>query len=228
MPYRLALVTLLFLTAACDTGSEEPAAPVLSECAISASEIAPGETVTFGATLNTNAQEPLLVSIDWGDGSRDDVTRFPVTHTYTLPGAFTPRATAINSLGDDSCQDAIVVSNPLCQNVALGPIFFAFGSSAVEEDGLAILQRGSLVLRSCTELCLAVDAFTDDLETDQMPLSQARANAVRDFYLSDGVAATRVEARGLGEAAGSDSEGTLGEGDFRARRAESTVGLCAL
>ena len=226
MLQRFALAALCLSLAACDSTMGEAVAPVLSECTVSESEIEPGDEVVFNAVLNGDAQEPVLVSIDWGDGDEDDVTTFPVSHTYNVAGTFSARVTAINALGSASCAETVEVSDPLCEDLQFAQVLFPFQSAVLDEKDLLALDRNALSVRQCSNVCLTIQAYTDDLETDQAALSQARADAVQDYYLSQGVARTRAAAQGLGQDPNANSAGTPGQGDFRARRAESVPGVC--
>ncbi|OZC01878.1 hypothetical protein BSZ36_02065 [Rubricoccus marinus] len=206
---------------------EPQIAPVLTACRISPSTAGPGDTVTLNGTVNSDASQPVTISVQWGDGDGDSGTRFPSSHSYSEPGTYTVTATARNAYGSDSCTATVTIADTYCADVSeLNSVYFDFGSAALTADARERLDENLDVLRRCPDICVLVRAYTDDRETEQIRLSQARANAIRDYYVANGIAMDRVRAEGLGEDPNADSKEDPGPGDSRARRGDSIPATC--
>lgn len=100
-------------------------------------------------------------------------------------------------------------------------VLFAFDSDALGAAAPAALDRAVTMLAERPTLRLVIEGHTDDIgEADyNLALSERRAQAVRTYLLGRGIAADRVEARGLGESrpvSANDSD----EGRRRNRRVE--------
>ena len=81
-------------------------------------------------------------------------------------------------------------------------ILFPSGSAEIEEDSRPGLSRIARLFGRCPEAEIEVLGFTDDAgpEDYNLELSQARAEAVMQVLLENGVPLRRLRARGLGEA----------------------------
>ncbi len=106
----------------------------------------------------------------------------------------------------------------------LGNVNFAFDRSDIDAEAATTLTNNVNMLKNAPNFKVRVDAYTDHVGGDQynLRLSVRRANAVRDFYTSNGIAADRIEARGLGKAPVPCAvDDTNGKGCRANRRAES-------
>ena len=206
---------------------EPQIAPVLSACRISPTQVAPNETVTFNGSVNSDANQPVSISVDWGDGEGDSGTRFPATHRYADVGTYTVRATAQNAYGDGACEATIQVVDTYCASVSeFNSVYFDFGSASLSATARELLDENIEQLQRCPDLCVLIRAYTDDRETDQIRLSQRRADAIRDYYTSQGVDISRLRAEGLGPDPSANSKEDPGVGDSRARRGDSIPATC--
>lgn len=106
---------------------------------------------------------------------------------------------------------------------AFNTINFDFDRSNIRDDAAAMLDENIETLMSAPAFRVRVDAFTDHVGGDQynLRLSLRRANAVVDYYMSNGVAEDRIESRGLGKAPVPCMDETDDVGCERNRRAES-------
>ena len=79
-------------------------------------------------------------------------------------------------------------------------IHFAYAKAIVLRDSFALLNQVAQVLSDFPKMKVAIEGHTDSTgpEAGNMRLSQKRANAVRDYLVSRGVSADRLEAAGLG------------------------------
>ncbi|HIG73723.1 MAG TPA: PKD domain-containing protein [Bacteroidetes bacterium] len=201
--------------------------PTLTACRITPTRVGPGEAITFNGTVNSDASQPVSLSVDWGDGDMSDGVTFPATHSYDEVGTYTVTATASNAYGDASCEATIEVIDTFCADVSeLNSVYFDFGSSALTADARERLDENLDVLRRCPDICVLIRAYTDDRESDQIRLSQARADVIRDYYVSQGIDMERLGAEGLGEDPNANSKEDPGPGDSRARRGDSIPAAC--
>lgn len=109
--------------------------------------------------------------------------------------------------------------------VNLSNVNFDFDKSEIDDGAARKLADNVQMLLNNTKFTVRVDAYTDHIGGDQynLRLSKRRANAVLDFYTKNGVAADRIEARGLGKApVPCPQEDPNGRGCRANRRAEST------
>ncbi len=85
--------------------------------------------------------------------------------------------------------------------VVLQDVLFDVGKSDLKPGAKSRLDKLSSVLQNHPERKLLVEGYTDSTGSDDFNqrLSEARAEAVKDALTSMGVAADRIEARGLGE-----------------------------
>jgi OOP family OmpA-OmpF porin len=104
-------------------------------------------------------------------------------------------------------------------------VFFDTGSARIQERSHKLLREVAAVLRAHPEIVrLRVDGHTDSQGNDaaNLKLSKARADAVRTFLIEHDVVASRLEARGFGEAAPLASNQT-GSGRETNRRVELNI-----
>jgi outer membrane protein OmpA-like peptidoglycan-associated protein len=81
-------------------------------------------------------------------------------------------------------------------------IFFELGKATIKEESFGLLSEVANVLLNHPELTkIRIEGHTDDQgpAAQNKTLSQARADAVRDFLVEKGVEAARLETEGFGE-----------------------------
>ncbi|MEM1053962.1 MAG: OmpA family protein [Bacteroidota bacterium] len=90
----------------------------------------------------------------------------------------------------------------VCDLVDLNSILFEYGSSTLSADARRKLDENVELLLDNPNCCLFIDGFTDASEHDRygMGLAGRRAQAVYDYYLARGVAASRMQIRNRGVA----------------------------
>ncbi|MFN1834890.1 OmpA family protein [Balneola sp. MJW-20] len=106
---------------------------------------------------------------------------------------------------------------------AFNTINFDFDRSNIRDDAASMLDENIATLMNAPAFRVRVDAYTDHVGGDQynLRLSLRRANAVVDYYMSNGVSEDRIESRGLGKAPVPCMDETDEIGCERNRRAES-------
>ncbi|NND71039.1 MAG: PKD domain-containing protein [Rhodothermales bacterium] len=173
--------------------------------------------VQFGA--NIGGDGPFTYRWDFGDGTTS--TSANPSHTYTTPGTYTVTATATNSAGSDTRTSTITVvpvEVDFCDTVVdLNSAFFGRNSSTLNADAQAALQDNLQILTDCPNMNARIEGFAAPGERSGTRLSEARARAVEQFYIDNGVAASRLTAAGMGTVSGVSRK----EGLSQYRRADS-------
>jgi outer membrane protein OmpA-like peptidoglycan-associated protein len=106
----------------------------------------------------------------------------------------------------------------------MGDVLFDIGKSELRFEAREKLARLSGLLLAHPELTLEIEGHTDSTGSDELnqTLSEQRAEGVRSYLVSQGVAAESVTARGLGKTAPIASNDTAG-GRQQNRRVEIIV-----
>jgi OmpA-OmpF porin, OOP family len=114
----------------------------------------------------------------------------------------------------DADGDGVLDNSDQCPNTPRGArvdprgcwvpadIFFALNSDKMDQTSKELLlQRGMPILKQNPDLRVRIDGYTDSSGTEayNQQLSQRRAEAVRKFFIDNGIAPRRLEARGFGE-----------------------------
>lgn len=89
----------------------------------------------------------------------------------------------------------------LTSPTVLNNVFFSSGSADLSPSSFFELDRLLDLLNSHPDIIFQISGHTDDVgsEADNLALSQLRAEAVRNYLLARGIAASRVRAVGYGE-----------------------------
>jgi outer membrane protein OmpA-like peptidoglycan-associated protein len=157
-----------------------------------------GDGLSDGAEVNDHNTDPLNADSD-GDGLTDGQE---VTQYNTNP--LSP------DTDGDEYGDADEIANGTDPNDASDPgrvrdmstVTFGFDRSDISDVAAQALANNVEKLLAAPAVDVQVDAYTDHVGGDQynLRLSLRRANAVVDFYRSNGVSEDRIESRGLGKA----------------------------
>jgi OOP family OmpA-OmpF porin len=110
------------------------------------------------------------------------------------------------------------------ETVALNNIFFQFGKAALTDDSFPELDRIAAELKERTTLVIEIQGHTDDVGGDEanLKLSQARADAVRNYLLSKRIEENQVRSVGFGESRPIASNANP-EGQAQNRRVEFVI-----
>lgn len=89
-------------------------------------------------------------------------------------------------------------------------ILFNTGKSTFQQNSFAVLDNMAAVMNQFPNAKFAIEGHTDSTGTDKIndPLSQDRANAVRDYLISKGISANRLTAEGFGSKRPIDTNNT--------------------
>jgi outer membrane protein OmpA-like peptidoglycan-associated protein len=100
-------------------------------------------------------------------------------------------------------------------------IKFENDKAEIRPNAGTVLDQTAAALQKCPEVKVRLNAYTDSNGSDayNQKLSDRRANAVREYLESQGVAAGRIEAHGLGES-NPIADNATAEGRAENRRVE--------
>jgi len=147
-----------------------------------------------------------------GDGVPDHLDRCPDT----------PRGTKVDANG---CP--VRVTEPIFKegkkSLVLEGVTFEYDSAKLTAESTAVLDKVAASLVEWSDVNVEVNGHTDSKGADayNMKLSQARAEAVRDYLVSKGVASSRLAAKGFGETK-PIADNKTDEGRAQNRRVELT------
>ncbi|MDZ7593680.1 MAG: OmpA family protein [Thiobacillus sp.] len=107
------------------------------------------------------------------------------------------------------------------QKLVLEGVNFDFDKATLRQEDVSDLDKNVEALKAWGDVNIEVAGHTDSMGSDayNMRLSQQRAEAVRNFLISRGVAADRLTAKGYGESQPVADNATE-EGRFKNRRVE--------
>jgi len=179
-----------------------------------------GDGLSDGDEVNEYRTNPLSADSD-GDGLND----YDEVYVYGTD----PNNPDTDGNGFTDGQEVEMGTNPLDANEPafireLATINFDFDRSNIDSRAATALAANVEQLKDAPNFRLRVDAFTDHVGGDQynLRLSVRRANAVRQFYVVNGIAEDRIEVNGLGKApVPCATQDTDGRGCRANRRAES-------
>ncbi|HEY0585402.1 MAG TPA: OmpA family protein [Pseudoduganella sp.] len=103
--------------------------------------------------------------------------------------------------------------------ITFGDVLFNVDQAVLTAQGMATAQRLADVLRDNPDRTVLVEGFTDSTGSDayNLQLSQRRAEAIRSALSQMGIARSRIETRGYGEAYPVASNATAGERQMNRR-----------
>lgn len=107
------------------------------------------------------------------------------------------------------------------RKLVLEGVNFDFDKSTLRQEDIAIIDRDVTTLDQWGNANIEVAGHTDSRGSDEynMTLSQQRAEAVRNYLISKGIAADRLTAKGYGESQ-PVADNATDEGRFKNRRVE--------
>ncbi len=179
-----------------------------------------GDGLSDGAEINTHRTNPNSADSD-GDGLSD--------YDEVITHKTNPNNPDSDGDGFTDGQEVQMGTNP---SSSADPVYirslhtvnFGFDLSNIDTQAAQALTDNVSKLRGASNINVRVDAYTDHIGGDQynLRLSVRRANAVRDFYVSNGIAEGRIQAQGLGKApVPCASDDVDGKGCRANRRAET-------
>ena len=208
---------------------EPQIAPTISGCRATPARVTAGDQVTINANVAQNqyiSGQP-TITVDFGDGST--ANSLPADHAYSETGTYTVTITATNAYGSDTCTIPVTVGDSFCEQITeLNPVYFEYRTATLTADARSRLDENIEILRRCPDICVNIYAYSDGQEGDAMRISQQRADAVRAYYIANGLDESRVMGEGRGVDPAANPKEDPGPGDSRARRADSIPTQCGM
>lgn len=190
----------------CRKNQAEPQAPQVRVSANPSSGEAPLR-VDFRSTASDPDGEITGTTWDFGDGNT--ASGASATHTYQTPGTYTARATVTDNAGLRTSSDVSVrvTAQPPppppapVRRIVLRGVNFDFDSAAIRPDAQVILDAALEQLQANPGVRVRITGHTDSTGPEQynQGLSEQRARAVLDYFVSKGLGRDRFDATGAGE-----------------------------
>jgi OOP family OmpA-OmpF porin len=162
---------------------------------------------------------------DMGDGTTASFTFPNATHRYARPGNYTVRLTVDDGRGgtDTATKPITVIRRVVLQDRG-GKVLFDFDKATLKPQGQQELAEVVTEMRENPTFQAEVVGHTDSVGTDAYNerLSQRRAEAVRNYLSSQGIAANRIKVAWKGERE-PVAPNTTAEGRAQNRRVEITL-----
>ena len=172
----------------------------------SSTSVDTGTPVEFSANVRGDA--PLSYNWSFGDGASSSSPR--PQHTYMTEGDYAVSLELSNAYGRDVRTATITVTQTepsYCADIVeMSAVPFARNSSILSGDARDILEDHLEILGECLNLNVRVEGLASPLERPGQELSEDRARAVMDYYVSNGIGVARVTMRGLGSATGTSKK----------------------
>ncbi len=175
------------------------AIPALSMCQ------QPLPPVNFSARVSGTL--PITYQWNFGDGTSSTETN--PTHTYTRidadPTTTTYNATlrVSNEADASTCTVAVNIEACPCRDLSeLGQACFERNTSVLRAEAddpqsLQNLRDNLQILRQNPSIEILIEGYASPNERGAQQLAEDRARAVRDFYVSGGIDASRIQVRGV-------------------------------
>lgn len=159
------------------------------------------EPVEVEFEADVRGDEPMTFQWDFGDGSTGIGEE--TEHTYTEPGTYTVTLTVSNPQGR-STRSLTITAEPctvgICYEITeMNSVFFGRNSSTLTAEARAALRENLDIFEECPNLCAEIIGFAAPGERNPHALSHDRARAVEQYYVDNGIAASRFVTEGRGQ-----------------------------
>jgi PKD repeat protein/outer membrane protein W len=191
----------------------KPACEAAEIVSMSASQMNPDTETSVRFSSSVSGSSPVTYSWDFGDGSSS--TEANPSHTFKTAGSYTVTLSVTNC-GGTVTRTITVDVDPyeaaICREITeMNSALFARNSSTLSAEARATLQENLEILLECPNLNVRVEGWATPGERRAQQLSEDRAHAAEQFYMDNGVAASRMVTAGMGRARGtSKKEGMSG------------------
>lgn len=187
--------------------------------AMRASNMSPDTQTEVHFTASVSGSEATEYRWNFGDGNTG--TGAMAMHTYDRAGTYTVTLEVENCAGVVSRTMTITVvpfEAAICREITeMNSVFFAQNSSVLTDEARAALQENLQILLECPNLNVRLEGWAAPGERRPSELSEDRARAVEQFYVDNGVAASRIVTQAMGRASGTSKK----EGANQYRRVDT-------
>jgi outer membrane protein OmpA-like peptidoglycan-associated protein len=163
----------------------------------------PGQTGTLTADARDADGDALTYMWRVSGGSVSNATERQTPFTApTAGGSIQATVTVNDGHGHEATANATcTVAAPAPKTYTFEDVHFDFDRYTLRPDALRILDEAVSAMQSDATLNLTVEGHTCSIGTNEynMALGERRANAVRDYLVSRGIAATRLRTVSFGE-----------------------------
>ncbi|MCY4233188.1 MAG: PKD domain-containing protein [Bacteroidetes bacterium] len=162
-------------------------------------------SITF--TANAAGSEQLTYRWNFGDGQ----TSFEASpsHTYAEPGSYTVTLELLNDAGRDMRTVDVNVTEQGCFECDISEMntaFFDRNSSVLTDTGRIQLMENLQILQNC-DLNVRLEGYASRDERNAQQLSEDRAEAVKQYYIDNGIDESRITQMGMGRSGQSSKKG---------------------
>lgn len=171
--------------------------------------------------LDSPCQVPKEADTD-GDGIPDSKDKCPTVYAKTADGCPAPAPVAEEPAPVAAPAPAPAPSAaPAPRKLVLEGVNFDHDRAALRQDAYPVLDQAAADLKEWGDVKVEINGYTDSRGKAgyNLKLSQRRAEAVRQYLISKGIAADRLTAKGFGEAH-PVADNKTAEGRFKNRRVE--------
>ena len=148
--------------------------------------------IAAAGLISACASDPDTITAANSDGTQVQAAAQPATPSVDQSGGGSQVA-ALQPLPEDSMRYFLA-------NVG-DRVFFGFDQSDITAQGADILDKQAAWLRSLPNVTVIIDGHADERGTREynLALGNRRANSVRDYLISQGIGAERIETRSYGK-----------------------------
>lgn len=194
-------------TRSCTVVVNDPCEPA-TIVSMTASTMSPDTQTGVRFMSNVTGTTPASYRWDFGDGNTSNSAN--PTHTFDTPGTYTVTLEVTNCGGTVRRTMTITV-NPyeaaICREISeMNAAYFDRNSSTLTDEGRQALNENLEILAQCPNLNVRVEGLAAPGERRAQQLSEDRARAVEQFYIDNGITASRIVSVGLGRATGLTSK----------------------
>ncbi len=162
-----------------------------------------GKPLSKEIIMFSNDKTKAVVKVNTDDKGRFEVL-VPVNGTYSLKYKnFTTdmEYTKMNVPADKDAIYEVVIKIDPPKDFVLDNVYFDTGKSTLKPSSFKALNDLVEILKIKTTMVVEIQGHTDNVgkEEENLKLSQSRAEEVRKYLISKGVAEARVSAKGYGQ-----------------------------
>lgn len=182
--------------------------------------------ITMDGSASSDPDNDRLTYVwDFGDGQTESVPSPRTSHRYAKPGSYVVRLTVDDGKGgSDTASARIGISQKIVLAESKGRVLFDFDKANLKPAAVQELSAVVQILRENSALAADLVGHADSVGSDQynLGLSRRRAEAVKNYLVSQGIAASRISVDWKGESEPAVPN-TTDENRARNRRVEITI-----